>query len=362
METVFIAMSGGIDSSFSAYLLRQKGYNLVGITFQLLPETIKNIKNPKACCSIEAVHRAKKIADDLSIPHYVINLREEFERYVIEKFIQEYKEGRTPNPCILCNRYIKFSSFINKALSIGGEKIATGHYAIIKEISGNYFLKKGKDKIKDQSYFLYPINKDLLNVILFPLGEYTKEKVKEKAYKIGWNINKTKESQDICFIPEKDYRNFLSRFVLLKKGPVYLADGKFMGYHNGIHLYTIGQRRGLNIPYREPLYIIEIQPDENTIIVGPKEYLKRKRVIANELNLLNPVSMNISGKVRYRQKEEPCKYTISHNTLEVDFDNPVYSITPGQSVVLYNEDTVVGGGVITSSNGKEYGEFTDKTN
>lgn len=349
METIFVAMSGGIDSSFSAYLLKQKGYNVVGITFQLLPATIKNIKNPKACCSLETVKRAKKIADDLSIPHYVVNLREEFEQYVIERFIQEYKKGRTPNPCILCNKHIKFSSFINKALSIGGEKIATGHYAIIEENSGNYFLKKGKDKIKDQSYFLYPIKKNLLEFILFPLGGYTKAVLKEKAGQIGWDIHNIKESQDVCFIPDNDYREFLSKFVELKKGPVYLVNGKLIGYHNGIHLYTIGQRKGLNIPYKEPLYIIEIKPEENTIIAGPKEYLKRKKLIAHELNMLTPGTQNISGKVRYRQKTEPCTYHVHNDTLEVDFDNPVYSITPGQSVVLYNEDVVLGGGVIKTS-------------
>jgi tRNA-uridine 2-sulfurtransferase len=354
METVFVAMSGGIDSSFTAYLLKQKGYKVVGITFQLLPETLKSTKNPKACCSIETIHRAKKIADELSIPHYIINMRKEFEEYVIDNFLMEYKAGRTPNPCVLCNKYIKFLFFHDKALSIGADKIATGHYAIIGNKSDTYTIKKGKDRIKDQSYFLYPIKEGFLKDILFPIGTYTKNCLRDKAGKLGWNIQNIKESQDICFIPEGDYRDFVSNYIKLKEGPVYHADGAFMGMHNGIHLYTIGQRRGLNIPYKEPLYVIEIIPDKNTLIVGPKEHLKRKKLVAHSTNFFN---MNVTGpdsgmfyaKVRYRQKEELCTFSLSDDLLYVNFEDPIYSITPGQSVVIYKDDEVVCGGIIRNS-------------
>jgi tRNA-specific 2-thiouridylase len=350
METVFVAMSGGIDSSIAAYLLKNDGFKVVGVTFQLLPDSLRNIQNPKACCSSETIQRAKRVADALSIPHYVINMREEFEEYVIDRFIKDYKIGKTPNPCILCNQFIKFSSFFRKVLSIGGDKIATGHYAIIEKISGSYCLKKAIDIVKDQSYFLYPIQKDQLNRILFPIGGYTKSTIKSLAHEIGWkNPGDYKESQDICFIPGRDYRPFLSKFIQLKKGPVYSVDGKLMGQHEGIHLYTIGQRRGLDIPYREPLYVIEVRLHDNSLIVGPKRHLLKKKLAAKRLNLLSDITHGITGKVRYRQKEQPCQYTAQDNILIVEFDEPIDAITPGQSVVLYHHDIVVGGGVIENS-------------
>jgi len=349
METVFVAMSGGIDSSFAAYFLKAEGYKVVGVTFQLLPESLKNIKNPKVCCSIETINRARRIADSLSIPHYVINFKKEFEEHVIENFVHEYESGRTPNPCVLCNRYIKFSRFLNMALSMGADKVATGHYAHIKITGDNYTLSKGSDIAKDQSYFLYHIRKDHLKHILFPLGSHTKTGLKERIRDIGWNFPAVKESQDICFIPENDYRRFLSRFVSLRQGPVYSVEGKLLGHHEGVHLYTIGQRRGLKIPYKEPLYVIDISVEENTIIAGPREYLQKKRLVAHDINMLYESSGKITGKVRYRQAEELCTYRVSGNSLEVEFVNPICSITPGQSVVLYDSDNVLGGGIIDKS-------------
>jgi tRNA-specific 2-thiouridylase len=354
METVFVAMSGGIDSSIAAYLLKNDGFKVVGVTFQLLPDSLRNIQNPKACCSIETIQRAKRVADALSIPHYVMNLKKEFEEYVIDRFINDYKIGKTPNPCLLCNQFIKFSSFFHKAMAIGIDKIATGHYAIIEKISGNYYLKKAIDTGKDQSYFLYPIKKDQLNGILFPVGGYTKATIKSLAHKIGWeNPDSYKESQDICFISDGNYRTFLSKFIQLKKGPIYSIDGKLMGYHEGIHLYTIGQRRGLDIPYKEPLYVIEVRLHDNSLIVGSKRHLMRKRLIATEVNILSDTHEDISGKVRYRQKRQPCRYTAQDNILVVEFDEPIDAITPGQSVVLYHHDIVVGGGVIENSSEDE---------
>jgi tRNA-specific 2-thiouridylase len=346
METVFVAMSGGFDSSFAAYILKKNGYNVVGATFRLLPDSVVKRQHSKACCSMDAIIKAQKAASHLSIPHYVIDLREDFEHYVIERFIDEYKSGKTPNPCILCNKFIKFSSFARKAFSMGADKIATGHYAGIEEENGTFCLKKGIDTAKDQSYFLYAIEQDILKRIIFPLGKFKKNDLKEEARNISWNIYSIKESQDICFVPDNDYRKFLSPYIALKKGPVYHVDGTFIGNHKGLHLYTIGQRRGINIPHREALYVVNTIPDEDALIVGSKEDLKQSILIASEINLFSHTSDNVSGKVRYRQKEEPCVYKADGNTLHVEFLHPISSVTPGQSVVLYNGDFVIGGGII----------------
>jgi len=350
MKTVVVAMSGGIDSSFAAYLLQKEGYKVVGITFQLLPDSMNYSKNIKACCSNETILKAKRTADALSIPHYVINLRKEFEEFVIERFINEYKSGRTPNPCILCNQFIKFSAFFLKALAMGGDYIATGHYAKIEKKSETYVLKKATDKSKDQSYFLYAIKKDYLSKILLPLGRYSKSIIFSLIQEMGFkDINTYKESQDICFIPSGEYRSFLSKFIRLEKGPIFSVEGKFMGYHDGIHLYTIGQRRGINIPYKEPLYVIETRPLENCLIVGSKNHLMRKSLAATPTNLLSDISSGITGKVRYRQKEQPCSYSLKDDFMRVEFYESIDAITPGQSVVLYNKDVVVGGGIIKNS-------------
>jgi tRNA-specific 2-thiouridylase len=311
-----------------------------------LPEAIASRQHPKACCSADAIVKAQGAASYLSIPHYVVDLREDFKHYVIDRFIDEYKSGRTPNPCILCNKFIKFSSFARKAFSMGADRIATGHYARIEEENGTYSLKKGIDKAKDQSYFLYAIEQDILKRTLFPLGKYKKNDLKEEARNISWNIYSIKESQDICFIPGNDYRKFLSPYITLKKGPVYHVDGAFLGNHMGLHLYTIGQRRGINIPYREALHVVNTIPDENTLIVGSIEDLKQKVLTASEINLFSHVSDNVNGKVRYRQKEEPCAYEAGNDTLHVEFLRPISSVTPGQSVVLYHGDIVIGGGII----------------
>ena len=346
METVFVAMSGGFDSSFASYSLKKNGYNVVGVTFRLLPESIVNKQHPRACCSADTIARAQMAASYLSIPHFVMDLREDFEHHVIERFINEYKSGMTPNPCILCNKFIKFSSFAGKAFSMGADKIATGHYANIEEENGNCYLKKGLDKAKDQSYFLYAIEEDILKRTLFPLGNHKKNALKEEARNISWNIYSIKESQDICFVPDNDYRKFLSSYVTLEKGPVYHIDGTFLGHHKGLHLYTIGQRRGINIPHREALYVVNTIPHENMLIVGSKEDLKQKTLTASEVNIISHASDNVSGKIRYRQKEEPCAYKVVNDTLHVEFTNHISSVTPGQSVVLYDDDIVIGGGII----------------
>lgn len=346
METVFTAMSGGIDSAYAAHLLKVRGYKVIGVTFQLLPAYITDPISPKACCSTEATARARRFADIIGIPHYVIDLRKEFEENVIERFIDEYKSGRTPNPCVFCNRFIKFSSFLHRAMSAGADKIGTGHYAIVEEGSHGFMLKKGVDATKDQSYFLYSIKREDLAFILLPVGHHTKDEVAKEDGIFDFYIKHVRESQDLCFIRENDYRGFLSKFVEIKEGPIFHIDGSYLGRHDSIHFFTVGQRKGLRIPYREPLYVLEIIPGDNSVIVGPRECLKKDSLVASDINILCDSIGPAAGKVRYRQKEEPCTYTMAEDMLEVVFDNPIYSITPGQSIVLYENDAVIGGGII----------------
>ncbi len=340
-------MSGGIDSSYSAYLLKEKGYKVVGFTFDLLPSTQRSRCNPKMCCSAVNVNRAKRVADSLSIPHYVINMREDFDQYVIQRFVDEYRAGRTPNPCVLCNKHIKFASFLQKALALGADLVATGHYASTRETPGGIELRKGKDRAKDQSYFLYPIPRKDLGMIAFPLADHTKETVRQKSVELGAGGEEVPESQDICFIPENDYRAFVGQFIPLKRGPIVTTRGDLIGYHEGVHLYTIGQRRGINIPSAEPLYVIDIRTRDNVVVAGAKEDLRRKRLLADDVNMLSSaIGGEARAKVRYRQKEERCSYSVKEGLLEVVFHEPISSITPGQSVVLYDGERVLGGATI----------------
>lgn len=345
MKTVFLAMSGGTDSSYSAYLLKEAGYKVVGFTFDLLPASMRNECNPKICCSAASIERARNVADRLGIPHYVLNMREEFERFVIQRFVDDYREGLTPNPCVLCNRHIKFDLFLRKAAAMGADFVATGHYARIEETPGGPELKKGLDTAKDQSYFLYPLRKEDLPTILFPVGETTKERVRGGFARLG--ERGVPESQDICFIPEGDYREFVRQFLPVRTGPVVLTNGRRIGDHEGVHLYTIGQRRGINIPFSEPLYVVELKARENVVVVGNKDELRRTRLQAKEVNMLvSSFSGKARARVRYRQKEESCTYSLEEGRLEILFDEPISSITPGQSVVLYDGDTVLGGGIV----------------
>lgn len=347
MQTVFVAMSGGTDSSFAAHLLKKRGHKVVGFTFLLLPKGMKDTDNPKACCSSATVSRARRTAHDLGIPHYVIDLREEFEQQVIGRFVEEYRVGRTPNPCILCNTFVKFSAFRTRALALGADRIATGHYAAVESSPDGWRLKKALDKSKDQTYFLYGIPGASLDSIMFPLSSWRKADAVLETSRLHTHYQRVRESQDICFIPEGDYRTFVGRFVPLKKGEIISVEGRLLGYHQGVHLYTVGQRRGLGISSPVPLYVVAVDLTSNTVVVGPKENLRKTMLEASDINLFTlPEGIQLSGKVRYRQQEQHCSCRIDGDRMFVAFEAPVSAITPGQSVVLYNGDTVVGGGTI----------------
>lgn len=346
METVFTAMSGGFDSCLAAWLLKKAGHRVVGVTFSLFPGSFLEKWGLDACSSGPAVSQAQRFCRDLSIPHHVIDLSDIFLHRVIEPFIEGYRRGITPNPCILCNRFVKFGAFRDRAMAMGADMIATGHYARSESRQGHVVLRKGDDRSKDQSYFLYSIGKEALTRAVFPLGDCTKEGLRTLAANEGLPCALSRESQDICFIPNGNTTEFLSRFIKPKRGRVYLPDGTLMGFHEGIHLFTIGQRRGINIPYTEALYVIDIRADENSIVVGTKRDLRTDTLTARSVSLLYPVSTSLSARVRYRQPDKPCSCEFRDETLSVTFHQPVDGVTPGQSIVLYHDDIVVGGGII----------------
>lgn len=340
-------MSGGIDSSYAAYLLKRQGHRVIGFTFNLLPDSFRNACNSRVCCSAATTAQARRIAQHLSIPHYVLNMRDEFERHVIERFVSDYRAGRTPNPCVLCNQYIKFGSFLEKARALGADRIATGHYGIIKETDGEFELQKGTDPWKDQSYFLYPIRSADLPAITFPLARLSKKAVRAGFPESVKRWERREESQDICFVSDGDYRSFVGRFIPRKKGHILGTDGRRLGYHDGVHLFTIGQRRGLGIPSKEPLYVVRIMAETNTVVVGSRNDCRTRRLVADNVNMLTRLEKGAAhAKIRYRHNEVQCRYAVRGGLLHVTFEEPVPFVSPGQSVVLYQGATVLGGGMI----------------
>jgi len=347
-KKILVAMSGGVDSSVSALLLKEKGYEVVGATMCL---GIKDNSNKLQCCGIQAIEDAKKVCRHLEIPHYVFDFSKSLEDKIINKFVSEYSNGRTPNPCVDCNRFLKFDILLNKAITMDFDYLATGHYAKIIKRSGNYYLSRPRDKVKDQTYFLYPIKKELLKFIKFPLGDLIKTKVREIAQKYGLQVANKPQSQDLCFAESDDFADiFRTRIKTIKQGPIINIDGKVLGRHKGICFYTIGQRKGLGISSSSPIYITEIDPVNNGIIVGGREALQSVGLVADNVNYyLNKIPRHTSAKIRYNHQAAKCVAVKNNGTINVNFYTAQEAITPGQSVVIYAGDIVVAGGEIKST-------------
>lgn len=344
-EKVLVAMSGGIDSSVAALLLKNRGYDVAGVTMRFGSLTEGD---QKRSCTSTAVEDAQNICSHLNIPHYVLDYAAELETNVISYFISEYGRGKTPNPCVRCNRDLKFGSLLEKALAMGFDFLATGHYADIETRGSVYALKRPRDRKKDQTYFLYAIPLEKLGNILFPLTPYTKEEVIRIAKQHRLPVADHRESQDICFVPQKNYQDFLiGRGIQAKPGPIVDLHGKILGRHRGIIFHTIGQRGGLGISHPTPLYVVSLDARRNTIVVGEKKDVMGKALLAGNINTLaDHWPKDVHAKIRYRKKEALCEVTKEKEKLKVIFAEEQEAITPGQSIVFYDQDRVLGGGII----------------
>ncbi|NOY38776.1 MAG: tRNA 2-thiouridine(34) synthase MnmA [Nitrospirae bacterium] len=348
MAKVVVGMSGGVDSSVTAYLLKEQGHEVAGISFMLWEARERT--DFRTCCSLEAINGAAETAKALGITHRVIDVRGDFIDKVIEPFVDGYLHGITPNPCVLCNLHIKFPYLLKEAERIGAEFISTGHYARVERVDGHCLLKKGVDPVKDQTYFLYVLNRDTLSRLLFPLGLYTKESVREIARGLKLPAAQRPESVEICFIPEGDYPSFISNLVpeAVKPGPVIGPEGNVLGTHKGIFNYTVGQRRGLNISSAEPLYVIKIDPENNAIHVGSREMAFKREMKVGDLNWIAPPVNRVTAKIRSMMRDEAAVLLMeeSGDMVKLVFDEPQWAPAPGQNAVFYRGDVVLGGGII----------------
>ena len=351
-------MSGGIDSTVAAMLLLEQGYELVGVTFRTF-DSIKEscLAREKGCCSVESIMEAKHMAQTLGFEHHILDFRDTFREHVIANFISEYSRGRTPNPCVLCNSHIKWGEMVKAADEYGCDLIATGHYAQIAEHRGHWYLRNAVDTHKDQTYFLWMLTEENLRRTVFPLGGLTKPEVRQIAFDHGFEkLSKKTESQEICFVPNNDYRQFLSeQGVQVPSGKFVNAEGKVLGEHTGFCNYTIGQRKGLGIALGTPQFVTKIDAARNEVTLGSREALYSTDVQADSVRLRDVEwlreSPTVSARIRYKSPAVPARidlseYTSEYPVLRLHFDQPVWGITPGQSLVIYKDELVVGGGLI----------------
>ncbi len=355
-KKVVIGMSGGVDSSVGAYLLKEQGYDVVGVTMQIWQEEEAEIQEENGgCCGLSAVDDARRVAWELGIPYYVMNFRQEFKEHVIDYFVEEYIHGRTPNPCIACNRYVKWESLLKRSLDIGAEYIATGHYARIEQLpNGRYALRKSVTAAKDQTYALYNLTQYQLAHTLMPVGEYSKEEIRAIADRIHLQVASKPDSQEICFIPDHDYAKFIEEHsdTGLPEGNFVDLDGNVLGRHKGITHYTIGQRKGLNLSMKRPVFVVEIRPETNEVVIGDSEDVFSDTLRCDHLNWmaidgLHGKEMQVTAKIRYSHKGAHCIIReVEDDVVECVFEEPQRAITPGQAVVFYDGDYVVGGGII----------------
>ncbi len=345
-------MSGGVDSSVVAALLKKQGHDIIGIFMHFWsdPHYAKNQNIANKCCSLEAYEDARRVAEALNFPIYTMNLNFDFKKYIVDNFLSQYQQGLTPNPCIRCNQFIKFGAFWKKAKALGCNFIATGHYAQIKKDKKGYHLLEGKDKIKDQSYFLYRLTQNILSHCFFPVGKYKKEQVRKLAQKFNLPVFKKRDSQEICFVPEKEHYEFLKRHLKLKPGDIVTTKGEKIGKHKGLPLYTIGQRKGIELS-KGPWYVVNLDFAKNQLIVtnNPQDNrLFSDIMYVNDLNWIQEIKLpaELEVRIRYLHKNQKAKIFQEKDLIKVQFEKKQRAITPGQSAVFYKKSRVLGGGII----------------